>query len=146
MVKKTFHLELLLVVTIQQFKTQGNKSRRNSISWDKVDKAVRYRLYKLYNGAYGIIASTEAQSFDDVNILPDTTISPPRERSPFGDKNSNNTNTFSAAVAFYEQRLVFASSKERSQTLWTSGTANIYNFSTSIPVKADEAITYTFIL
>jgi len=47
-------------------------------------------------------------------------------------------------VGFYEQRICFASTKLRPQTLWYSKSAEFENFGVSSPVVASDAVTLTF--
>lgn len=51
----------------------------NTISWDPVAGAQRYRIYKKTNGLFGFIGETESSetSFKDDNILPDLSVTPP---------------------------------------------------------------------
>lgn len=53
------------------------------LTWNAVSGASRYRVYKSYSGVYGIIAETESTSFDDTNIEPDESVTPPRYDDPF---------------------------------------------------------------
>ncbi len=109
----------------------------NTVSWSPVPKAVRYRVYKRQGGTFGFIGSTEGNSLNDNNILPNMTITSPGFRNPFANRNNPR------AVTFCEQRLVLAGSHSKPQTVWTSGTGNYRNFNVSTPVRADEAITLT---
>lgn len=55
----------------------------------------------------------------------------------------NGEKGYPSATGFYEDRLVFAGSKEFPQTFWTSKTGDYYNFGTSIPSADDDGITAT---
>jgi hypothetical protein len=46
-------------------------------------------------------------------------------------------------VGFYEQRLFYASNLSRPQTIWFSKSGDYYDFSTSSPVVASDAATFT---
>jgi len=50
---------------------------------------------------------------------------------------------YPSAVGFFEDRLVFAGSKAQPQTYWASKSGDYYNFSTSVPLADDDAITGT---
>ena len=50
---------------------------------------------------------------------------------------------YPSAVGFFEDRLVFAVSKAQPQTYWASKSGDYYNFSTSVPLADDDAITGT---
>ena len=64
----------------------------NTIAWSAVAGASRYCVYKAPVGMsgpipagaiYGFIGSTTGTSFDDANIAPDTTQTPPQAQNPF---------------------------------------------------------------
>jgi hypothetical protein len=50
-----------------------------------------------------------------------------------------------ACVSFFEDRLVFANTKTQPQTLWMSRTSSYLDFSASIPVQDDDAVTATLV-
>lgn len=62
---------------------------------------------------------------------------PPQADNPFAAGN------YPSCVCFYQQRLVFAGSKKRPQTLWFSRTGNFESFTRSSPAKADDAMEIT---
>lgn len=56
------------------------------ISWDAVNNASYYRVYKDPSngtGIYGWIGDSETTQFDDYNIAPITSDAPPQDRAPF---------------------------------------------------------------
>ena len=116
----------------------GKGPNYNTINWEAVPGAVRYRIYRQQAGTFGAIGATRATSLNDNNILPEMTVTPPSPRNPFAREGSN-----PSAVTFFGQRLVFARSDNKPQTIWASGIANIRNFNVSTPAKADEAVTCT---
>ncbi len=59
----------------------------NSLSWDAVDGAKRYRVYKTYSGVYGLLGETEETKYTDTNFDTDTSITPPRLDSAFAQVN-----------------------------------------------------------
>ncbi len=112
----------------------------NTIAWDAVTGAGRYEIYKEDNGIYGYIGGTEATSFEDKNVTPDLSSTPPKAKNPFsGAKAKPSTATF------FEQRLVFAASTAKPQTIWFSTTANFENFGTRSIVQDDDAVTITLV-
>ncbi len=115
----------------------GNK---NTVSWSAVGGAARYEVYKDDNGVFGFIGGTEGLSFDDQNITADLSSTPPKQADPF-DGSGNKP----ATATFFEQRLVFANSTNKPQTLWFSTTANFENFGTRAPAQADDAVTVTLV-
>lgn len=104
------------------------------LSWQACEKATEYRIYQEKNGKYGYIGSSLNTSFDAKNIAPDMTECPPEAYMPFSENN------YPGCVCFYQQRLVFAGSKSRPQTLWFSRTGNFESFTRSSPVRADDAM------
>lgn len=116
--------------------TAGN---RNTIGWSSVTNAIRYNVYKEKSGVFGYIGSSETNSFIDQNIDPDVLDTPPRAGNPFGADGSGDC---PAVVAFQQQRRVFASTKNRPDTVFMSRAGAYGNMTTSLPSKADDAITF----
>ena len=104
------------------------------LSWQQCAGAEEYRIYQEKNGKYGYIGSSLVPCFDAKNIAPDMTDCPPKAHNPFVNGN------YPSCVCFHQQRLVFAGSKKRPQTLWFSRTGNFESFTRSSPVKADDAM------
>ena len=50
----------------------------NTLTWNKVTNAKRYRVYKTYSGVYGLLGETENTEYIDTNFDTDTSITPPR--------------------------------------------------------------------
>ncbi len=120
---------------------QGPENLRQTcypkLSWQPCENAAEYRIYQGKNGKYGYIGSSLIPFFDAKNIAPDMTDCPPQANNPFTDGN------YPSCVCFYQQRLVFAGSKKRPQTLWFSRTGNFESFTRSSPAKADDAMEIT---
>lgn len=183
------------------------------VAWEPVEGAEYYRVYKdpsSGTGVYGWIGDSRRLTFDDFNVAPVTSDSPPEPRDIFttltGDitdvevfvfTSSNhqltsgdvvyiqgidspitfndqyfpveviNPDTFKiltdfvgpiaaytsggtytregqnpATVNYYQQRLVFANTTEQSQTVFTTQVGNYDSLRTSIPARADDAITF----
>lgn len=109
----------------------------NTITWNSVAGASRYRVYKETNGVYGFIGETTALSFRDDNITADISKTLPEGTNPFAS-----TGNYPAAVTYFEQRRCFAGTLNQPQTLWMtrSGTESSLNF--SVPTRSDDAITF----
>ncbi len=113
-------------------------SCRITVSWSAVPGAVEYRIYKAsYGGRPGFVAETSNLSWDDRNVTPSTTEGAPVYDDPFPDGD------YPGAVCLYEQRLVFASSPNRPQTIWMSKSGDYDNFATYKPAAADTPIELT---
>ncbi len=110
----------------------------NRITFADVTDADRFNVYRLENGLYGYVGTTETLTFDDEGITPDLSDSPPNSRNPF-----SGAGDYPSCVTYYEQRLAFAGSSNNPQTQWFSKAANYHNMTYSIPRKADDAITRT---
>jgi hypothetical protein len=69
--------------------------------------AAFYTIYKDTDnsGIYGFIGETLGTTFDDFNIGPDKSRTPPKENTPI-----STANNYPAAVAYYQQRRLFANS------------------------------------
>lgn len=108
------------------------------VAWDAVPGAVEYRIYKSsFGGRPGFVAYSTDLSWRDMNVSPSVTEGAPVYDDPFpgGD--------YPGAVCIYEQRLVFASSPNRPQTIWMSKSGDYGNFATYKPQSADAPIELT---
>lgn len=107
------------------------------LAWDDVAGAVEYNIYKEQNGVYGYAGTTSDNIFEDENIEPDTSDTPPIARDPF------ETGGYPGAVAYYQQRQAFASSPDQPEKVWFSKTADFHNFTIRSPIQDDDAVTFT---
>ena len=118
--------------------TNSNSTRDNSVSWTAASGAAKYNIYRSVNGVYGFIGASETTSFKDENISPDTTDTPPKQRDPF-----RGADNYPSTVTYYEQRMVFANTNTKPQTIYFSQSANYNNLTFSSPRKDDDSITRT---
>lgn len=111
-----------------------------SLSWAAVTGADYYNVYKDSNGSgiYGFIGRADSVAFTDNNILPTKTDTPPTGNNPFVGAGN-----YPGAVGYYQQRLCFAGSNLKPQTIWMSKTGSFKNFGFATPVKDDDSITMT---
>lgn len=105
------------------------------ITWNKVEGATEYNIYRSVNGVFGYIGSSETTSFEDNCIEPDLKSSAPVHKNPF--KNDNNP----TCVANFQQRRLYANLVKAPQTILASNTANYKNFNICRPLNATDAIT-----
>src|SRR5690606_19580989 len=107
--------------------------------WPAVPGASYYHIYKDNAGAgiYGFIGRASTTSFTDVNIIPTKTDTPPTGTDPFVGAGN-----YPRAVAYYQQRLCYASTDNSPQTLWFSRTGVFSNFGFSFPLKDDDSIVW----
>lgn len=98
----------------------------NTISFGAVSGADEYRVYRMRNGIAGYIGFTEGTSFQDDNISPDASVTPPTRATLFGSAGN-----YPSVVSIYQQRLAFAASINRPETVWMSRIGDYYNFTRS---------------
>jgi len=113
------------------------QNAKNRISWKAVKGSMRYSLYKLDNGLYGFIGQTADTAFEDNNITPDVSHTPPQGNRPFDGEGH-----YPGAVSYFEQRRCFAGTHNQPQNMWMSASASESNFSYSIPTRDDDAIAF----
>lgn len=111
-----------------------------SLVWPAAAGATYYNVYKdnAGSGIYGFIGRSNALSFTDNNITPVKTDTPPTGTDPF-----IGAGNFPRAVGYFQQRLCYASTDNKPQTMWFSRTGVFTNFGYSFPLKDDDAITWT---
>lgn len=113
---------------------------QGTVTWPAVVGAAYYNVYKdnAGSGIYGFVGKANALTFTDNNILPVKTDTPPTGMDPFVGAGN-----FPRAVSYYQQRLAYAGTLNKPQTLWFSKTGVFMNFGYSTPQKDDDAITWT---
>lgn len=106
--------------------------------WHPVSGACEYRVYKAsYGGRPSFVASGTDTQWADHNSSPSVTEGAPEYNDPFPD------NDFPGAVSLFEQRLVFACSPNRPQTIWMSKSGDYSNFATYKPHTDDAPLELT---
>lgn len=108
------------------------------LTWDAVEGAVRYEVYKNSRGYYEWIGSADETTFTDDNIDGDDSIGPKENRDPFAEKGD-----YPGVVGIYQQRLVFGRSDNEPQTVWCSETGCFDSMAVAQPLRDDSAITAT---
>lgn len=106
-----------------------------TVSWDEVDNAGEYNIYRNVNGIYGYVGTAEGTSFVDDNIEPDLKEAAPIYQNPFEEGNNP------SCATYFQQRKVYANSSNNPQTFWASQLAASNNFNISRPLIATDAIT-----
>ena len=111
----------------------------NTLTWDAIPGAVRYRVYREFDGLFGLIAETEETTFvDDNSAEEDMSITP-----PLRDDFLNGTGNHARAVSYFEQRRVFGGSNNRPRTLLMTRSGTESDMSYSLPVKDTDRISVT---
>jgi hypothetical protein len=113
------------------------KGNRNSLTWNPVVGADSYAVYRLDNGRYGYVGTTETTEFTDKNIVPDLSSAPQQADNPFAGAGD-----YPSCINFYQQRLAMAGTLNNPAGVWLGQSANYENFSSASPARASDAITF----
>lgn len=124
-------------VTANTLSTWPNKAKVE-LTWDEVNGAIRYEVYKNVRGWYEWIGSAETNKFKDDNIEGDSGTGPKENRDPFAGEGD-----YPGAVGIYQQRLVFGRTNNEPQTVWMSETGSFDSMAVAQPLRDDSAITAT---
>jgi len=124
-----------VATALNNFAVAGNSNR---IIWPAVAGASKYNVYKLDNGIYGYIGSTETLEFIDTFLKPILNDTPPKARNPFVGAGN-----YPSVVAFQQQRRVFAHTRNKSDGIWMSRPGQYGNLSVSVPYKDDDGISFS---
>lgn len=63
--------------------SDGSGGSPKTLTWNAVDGAGEYNIYKKINGVYGFVGVAGGTSFADEGIEPDSTDTPPKSANPF---------------------------------------------------------------
>lgn len=103
-----------------------------------------FNLYRQDGGAgvYGFIGAGIGPVIEwhDYGTIPDNTLQPPVDPALF-----QSADNYPSVVAYYQQRLLFANSNTHPDTVWASRTGYYHNFTTSVIVQDDDAITFRLV-
>ena len=112
----------------------------NEVTWSAVADATYYNVYKFVNGNYGFIGTSDDLVFQDQNIAPDYSITPPRARNPFDSENN-----YPGTVTFFEQRSIWARTLTAPSAVWGSRSSDFENMNVSRPLQANDAWSYKLV-
>lgn len=116
----------------------------NVINWTAASGAESYNVYgagPTYGVTtptgvpFGYIGTTTGLNFTDNNIVADFSKSPPLHNNPFPS-----TGNYPSTVAYYQQRRVYAATKNDPDTYFMSKPGAYANMDTSIPTVDSDAI------
>ena len=118
---------------------------KNTITWNRVTGALRYRVYKEQGGLFGFIGEKDHDSANnpstynivDNNIAQDFSVTPPRYETTF-----SGSNNFPSAVSYFEQRRVFAGTNNEPQTIFMTRSGTESDMSFKIPIRDDDRIKF----
>ena len=118
---------------------------KNTITWNKVDGASKYRVYKEQAGIFGFLGEINhdssgnpaTYSIVDANIAPNFSRTPPIYENEF-----QSTDNFPGAVSYFEQRRVFAGTNNEPQTILMTKSGTESNLSFGLPIRDDDRIKF----
>ncbi len=110
---------------------------KNTITWNSVTDASRYRVYKQQGGIYGFLGETTTTTLVDDNISPDFSRTPPIHENDFVG-----TGNYPGAVSYFEQRRVFAGTNNAPQNIWMTKSGTESNMSFGLPIRDDDRIEF----
>ena len=110
---------------------------KNTITWNAVTGASRYRVYKQQGGIYGFLGETTGTTLVDDNIAPDFSRTPPIHENDFVG-----TGNYPGAVSYFEQRRVFAGTNNAPQNIWMTKSGTESNMSFGLPIRDDDRIEF----
>lgn len=116
------------------------------LDWSAVSGATEYRVYKSsFGGNPGLIATVGALTFNDMNHSPSISEGLPEFSNLFEteDDDGNIVYDYPGVVGIYAQRLIFASTPNRPQTIWMSKAGDYQNFAKYTPLAEDSPIEKT---
>lgn len=112
------------------------KRNYNTITWNGVTGAERYKVYKAENQSeYGYIGTSTTTTFTDNNIGPAYDEGPPEGQNPFVG-----TGNYPSTVTLFEQRLMLARTRNQPNGVWGSKSGDFENMDTSRPLRDDDAL------
>ena len=112
---------------------QGNSA---AVSWQAVEGAVEYNIYREEAGYFGFVGISASTSFSDQNYEADIADTPKEDWDPFADGNNP------GVVAFHQQRMVLAATPAAPHTFYMSRTGDFENFRKSRPLQDDDPVEY----
>ena len=110
---------------------------KNTITWNSVSGADRYRVYKEQGGIFGFIGETTSTTLVDDNIGPDFSMTPPIHENDFVGSGN-----YPGAVSYFEQRRVFAGTNNAPQDIWMTKSGTESNMSFGLPIRDDDRIEF----
>lgn len=109
----------------------------NTVTPAAVAGAVRYNVYRLLGGLYGLIGQTDGSALLDKNITPDTTRTP-----PIADNILSSAGNYAGAVGYFQGRRLFAGTLGDPQRVFATRSGTESNMSYSIPTRDSDRISF----
>jgi hypothetical protein len=109
----------------------------DGVFWEELTVPDAHNIYKLNQGVYGYIGTARGTNqFLDYNYEPVITDSIPEAYNPFEGENPG-------VIALFQQRLWFANTLSKSQTIFASRIADFENFNYAAFIRPDDSIENT---
>ena len=106
-----------------------------TVTWDRVNGAFRYAVYRQTNGVFGFIGYAKGETYDDTGGDPDLTSTPPQFNREFREPGD-----YPATVCYYQQRLALANSINNPERIDMSETGRYNYFQKKVPLPADGTV------
>jgi hypothetical protein len=115
----------------------------DTFTWTAVADADHYEAYENKNGVYGWLgyAGLNAGSPSFIvpaSLDPDMEQAPPTAKTPFASSSN-----YPGVAAFFQQRLEFARTNNKPQTVFGSVTGSFYNMNIRSPIHDDDSYEFT---
>ena len=128
-----------------------NATNYVKLTWDRHPDAKEYRVYLSrtgpnsfgFLGTAGQAAEGATPEYTDRGGDPDYEQGLPVVATPFDGATPEDFSNCPSVVTFWGQRLCFAASTAKPQTVWMSQTGNFENLNTHSPLQADDAYELT---
>jgi hypothetical protein len=109
----------------------------NTISWQAVEGANQYYIYRELYGLFGFIGAAQAGTltFADDNIAVDMSITPPQFDPVFASAEN-----YPGAVSYYQQRRCFGGTDLQPQNFWMTKSGTESDMSYSLPTEDTDRV------
>lgn len=114
-----------------------------TLTWTAATAAVEYRVYREFDSSgtlgTGLVGVVTGTVFADVADVPEAGT-PPIDPGLF-----QSTGNYPSAVAYSQQRRLFANSNNNPETVWASRIGGFNNFSSRFPTQDDDPVTFKLV-
>jgi hypothetical protein len=114
-----------------------------NLTWTAASGAVEYRIYRDFDSSgaigTGLVGSVTSTNFADDGSVPEAGT-PPLDPQLF-----QSSDNYPSAVAYSQQRRIFANSNNAPETVWASRIGSFSNFSSRFPTQDDDPVTFTLV-
>jgi hypothetical protein len=119
--------------------TTSHATEDNTVAWTAVAGAFKYAIYRAgETGLYGLIGETGAVSFEDDDIVADSSQGPPRYADPFSE-----VDEYPGTSSYFEQRQAYGGSVNKPDTATFARVADRTDLSAAVPARSDDSFAVT---